>query len=115
MPTRAQKSAVMADSVSPAASLRERSHSQVAVAELKPGLAAQLRQHLHEVPGFVGTSPAQLRVVQTGKRVHDGIEVGTDGEAQVLEVVTDIHHDRELVGAGDLDQSLAEPRATHAA
>jgi len=33
----------------------------------------------------------------------------------VLEVVTDVHHDRELVGAGDLDQSLAEPRATHAA
>ena len=51
---------------------------EVAVAELKPGLAAERCERGHEAPGFVAPAPAPLLIVEAGKHVHDGVEIGRD-------------------------------------
>ncbi len=40
-------------------------HGQIAVAELEPGLAAELLQRAHEGPGLVLAAPARRRIVET--------------------------------------------------
>ena len=80
MPRRRQKSAVTAESVSPLGT-PSRSFDvgrEVAVAELKPGLAAERCERGHEAPGFVAPAPAPLPIVEAGKHVHDGVEIGRD-------------------------------------
>ena len=63
---------------------------EVAVSEPEPGGTAQCLQRLHGVPGFVPDTPAGLRIGQTGQRIHHGIKVGADAQAQMGEVIADI-------------------------
>ena len=97
IPRRRQKSAVTAESVSPLGTPSRAFHvsREVAVAELKPGLAAERRERGHEAPGLVAPSPAALLIVEAGKHVHEGVEIGRDREAEMLEVVAGIgdHHE----------------------
>ena len=72
---------------------------EVAVAELKPGLAAQRRQRGHKAPGLVTPAPAALRIVEASQHIHDGIEIGRDREPEMLEVVTGIGDHHEIGGA----------------
>ena len=68
---------------------------EILVAELEPGLAAERRQRLHEVPGLAGAAPAGLGIVEPGERVHDGVEVGRDVEAEMLEIIAGIRRHGE--------------------
>ena len=83
---------------------------EVAVAEVEPGLAAELRGHGHEGPRFARQSPAGLGVVDAGERVHHGVEVGRDAKAEVLEVIARVDDDRKVL-AEQTVQAVDELRA----
>ncbi len=70
---------------------------QVAIAEAEPILAAERGQRFHERPGLVLPAPSQLRVVEAGKRVHQGVGVRRDMQAEMLEIVADIGDDKQIV------------------
>jgi hypothetical protein len=71
-------------------------HRKVAVAKLKPGLAAEFAQRAHELPGFLRSTPAALWVGQTAERIEYRVEIGRDLETEVLEVIAGIYDDGQF-------------------
>ena len=69
---------------------------QIAIADAEPRRSAEPRRLVEKVPGFSGNAPAGLRVGDAGKRIHDGVEVGRDGEAEMLEIVAGVDHYTEI-------------------
>src|SRR5262249_330607 len=49
---------------------------EIAVAEVEPGFAAEAFERLHESPGLVAPAPAELSVVEAGKRVEQCVDIG---------------------------------------
>ena len=89
--------------------------AEVAVAELEPVRAAELRHGLERVPRLVGASPTALVVQQARERVEDAVDVGRDAEPEGLEVVADIHDRGDARPAERLDERADELRAAEAA
>ena len=87
----------------------------VAVAQTEPGLAAELFQRLHEGPGFVVAAPAKLAVGHAGQRIGDCIDVGGDGQAEMLEIVAGVDDDQQVLGGHDARQAEGELRAPYPA
>src|SRR5690606_30325789 len=69
---------------------------QVTITQLEPGLATELRQRLHEIPALVRPSPTLGTVCETAQRVEHGIDIGTDGEAKMFEIVARIDDDGQI-------------------
>ena len=88
---------------------------EIAVAQRKPSLAAERRERSHERPCLVAPAPAALRVVEAGQRVHDGVEIGRDGEPKMLEIIAGIddHHEIAAEEAAEPESELgaADPAA----
>ena len=76
----------------------EEMEGEVLVAESEPIFAAEALGLGEHVPGFVGAAPAGLGVVDGGQAVEDGVDVGADGEAPVLEVVAGVDDDGQVAG-----------------
>jgi hypothetical protein len=51
---------------------------KVAVAKAEPILAAERRERFHKRPGLVPPAPSELRVIEAGERVHQGVGVRRD-------------------------------------
>ena len=90
-------------------------HGEVAVAEPEPGLAAELLERRHERPGLVAAAPAGLRIVETGQRIGQGVEVGSDMQAEMLEIIAGIGHHRETAGRQHARQAERQLGAADAA
>ena len=88
---------------------------EIAVAELEPGLAAERRERRHEGPGLVAPAPAALRIVETGERVHQRVDVGRDRQAEMLEVVAGVGDHDEFAGRQHAAQAERELGAADAA
>ena len=89
---------------------------EIAVAERKPCFAAERFERGHEGPCLVAPAPAALRIVEPGQRVHDGVEIGRNGEPEMLEVVAGIgnHHQvvaRHNAAEPENELSAADPAA----
>ena len=74
---------------------------EIAVAEVEPGLAAEASQRLHKGPGLVAPAPAELRIVEAGEGVEQGVDIGRDREPQMLEIVAGIGDDGQRAGRQD--------------
>ena len=72
-------------------------HRKIAVAQPEPGLAADRRQRFHERPGLVMTAPAELRIGKPGQRVHHRVDVGRNGEPEMVEIIARIGDDQQFV------------------
>ena len=109
MPSRRQKSAVMADRLSPAASRRVRS-TWVARSpspswnQVSPPSAASAAM---KVQVSSRRPQPRSRIVEAGERVHQGVEIGRDGEPQMLEVVAGIGDHQQVGGRQDAAQARA--------
>ena len=88
---------------------------EIAVAEPEPGFAAERLERGHEGPGLVAPPPAPLRIVESGERVHDGVEIGRNRQAQMLEVVAGIGHHHEIGARHDPAQPERKLGAADAA
>ena len=110
-------SAVIADSVSPARSRRVRStcSAKIAVAEAEPGLAAQRTDRLHERPGLVAPAPAGRRIVEAGQRIDQRVDIGRDGQAEMLEIVAGVGDDQQIVRRQHAAQAQRQLGAADAA
>src|ERR1700743_2862594 len=71
---------------------------EVAIAELKPGFAADLRQCFHEGPCFAFSPPAAFYIVEAAERVEQGIDVGRNMEAEMFEIVAGVGDDMQTSG-----------------
>ena len=89
-------------------------HRQITIAELKPVFAAQAFDLLHKSPRFAGAAPAELLIVYTGQRIHHRVEVGANGKAHVLEIVTGVDDDGQLIGRQHCGQPDGKARTAHA-
>ncbi len=70
---------------------------EVAVAEAEPlGPDAVRRQFLLDREGLPGPAPALLLVDATAEGVHHGVEVGTDFQAEEMDVVAGVPDDGDL-------------------
>src|SRR5262249_31073966 len=85
---------------------------EIAVAELKPGLAAERRERRHEGPGFLAPAPALLGVAHPRERVHERVEVGRDRKPEMLEIVAGVGDDDQLLRRQDPAQAERELGAT---
>jgi len=88
---------------------------QVKVAEAEPGGPAQLLDLFDGTPRFAITAPAGVGVGDAGQRVGDGVNVGANCEAEVLEVVAGVDDDGEVAGRKDLRQTVGQLGAADAA
>jgi hypothetical protein len=89
----------MALNFSPARSRRvRRLGGEVLVAQAGTRSAIQLAQGLHHRPAFVAPAPAGLGIGEVCQGVHDGVEVGRDGQAEMLEVVGSVDRNGERFG-----------------
>ena len=86
---------------------------QVAVAQPEPGLLSVAGQHLQGGEGVARHAPAGLRVGDARQGVHQGVQVGADGEPPQLEVVAHVADHRQAA-AQELLEPLGQLRATHA-
>ena len=73
-------------------------NGEIPVPQTEPRFAAELAERFHESPAFIPPPPAELGIIEPGKRVHDGVEVGRDAEAEMLEVVPRIADDEQILG-----------------
>ena len=69
---------------------------QIAIANAEPRRSAEPRRLVEKVPSFSGKAQPVSGVGDAGKRVHDGVEVGRDGEAEMLEIVAGVDHYTEI-------------------
>ena len=81
---------------------------EVAIAKAEPILAAERRERFHERPGLVLPTPSQLRVVEAGERVHQRVGVRRDMQAEMLEIIADIGHDKQIVRRHDPAEAQRE-------
>ena len=88
---------------------------KIAVAEPEPGLAAEGTERIHERPCFAGDAPAGLRIGDARERVNDRVDVWTDMQTEMFEIVADIDDDSQILGRQDTGKSLRELRAADAA
>ena len=79
---------------------------QILVAELEPRLATERFECRHELPSLAAAPPTRFRARFAGQGVDEGVDVWRDVEAQVLEVVAGVHHERGVLGR----QRLGEPQ-----
>ena len=82
--------------------------SQISIPEGKPGLAAQSCQRGHEVPRFVAPAPPALRVIESGKGIHDRVEIGRDRKPEMLEVVRSVDDDDKIFRPQDATEPKHE-------
>jgi len=54
---------------------------------------------LQKLPGLVAAAPAGLRIGESGQGVDEGVQIRTDLEPQVLEIVAGVHREGDLVVA----------------
>ena len=78
---------------------------EIAVAEVEPRRSAQGRHGLHEAPRLVAPAPSGLRIDDAAKRIERGIDVGRDGEAQMLEIVAGVDDNGQPIA-----QQMREPK-----
>ena len=88
---------------------------EVAVAEAKPGLAAERFDSGKRVPGLVRPAPAALVVPEAGKCVEHAIEVGRDRQSEHFEVVADVDDRGHRRGIDRIDDAAQKARAADAA
>jgi hypothetical protein len=91
---------------------------EVAVAEREPRVLAEALELRERRVRLLLQAPAALLVVDPGERVHDGVEVGGDGQAVALGVVADVDDDGQGVGAavGQREgEAVGEAGAAHPA
>ena len=86
---------------------------EIAIAQSEPGLPAQRLERRHEVPALIAAAPAQLAIGEAGERIENRVDIGRDGEAQMLEIIAGIHDERE-VPAKDARQAQSKLGATDA-
>ena len=71
---------------------------QILVADLEPVRAAELLDIFQCLESFRLPAPAGFGVCQSGKRVANGIQIGADGEAQVLKIVAGVDNNGQIIG-----------------
>src|SRR6516162_9091937 len=76
-------------------------HCEVAITKPKPSLPTEVVKLFHEIPSFVGASPAAVWIGESTERVKNRIEIGRDVQPKVLEIVARIHDHRESPGLKD--------------
>ena len=91
-PSRVHKSAVIADSVSPARSRRVRSTCTARSRSPRRNQVSppSVAERLHERPGLVAAAPAELPVGHARQRVHHRVDIGRYPQAEMLEIVAGI-------------------------
>ncbi len=89
--------------------------SDIAIAEAEPGLAAERLHRFHERPGFVVPAPAKFAIGQPGQRIGDGIDIGRNRQAEMLEIVAGVDDDQQVLGRHDARQAQSELGAADAA
>src|SRR5271155_3007594 len=70
--------------------------SEIAIAKLEPGLAAQRLERRHEGPGLAAPTPSELRVVDPGERVEERVDIRRNREPEMLEIVAGVGDDGQL-------------------
>ncbi len=86
-------------------------HTEVAVAELEPRLAAEPPHLVERVPRLVLAAPPSLLVREPGEGVEDAVQVRRDVEAPDLEIVADVPDHRHVGRVDDLNQPAEEAGA----
>ena len=86
--------------------------AEIPVAETKPLIPSPGGRRLEGVPGFVGSSPAALRVDEPAERVEQAVQVGRDVQAEDVDVVTDVSDDGQLPRLEDRVEPSRDARAT---
>jgi hypothetical protein len=81
---------------------------EIAVAEPKSGLGAELVRGADRLPRLVLAPPAALLVEPAGERVEDRVQIGRDVKPKHLDVVTDVADDRQLLGIDRLRECTRE-------
>src|SRR3954469_22972252 len=89
--------------------------SEILVTKVKPSLASQLLNGGHEVPGLTSEPPAALTVCKPGQCVQNRIQIGRDRQSKMLEVVSRVHDNHELVSGENVVEAKRELRASDAA
>ena len=89
--------------------------ADVAIAEDEPVDAAELGHDRHRLARVAGDAPALLGMDASGQRVEQRVEVGRDRQAPVLEVVTDVADDRDVLRGDGGEQAAREARTADAA
>ena len=69
---------------------------QVLVTEAKPGIALQARERVHNMPALALQPPALGRVGVTRKCVEKRVDIRTDMQAEMLEIIAGIYHHMQV-------------------
>ena len=88
---------------------------EIAVAEPEPGLAAEAAECIHERPRLAGDAPAGLRIGNARQRVNDCVDVWTDMQTEMLEIVAYVDDDSQFLRRQDTGKSVRKLCAADAA
>src|SRR5262249_29133700 len=86
---------------------------EVPIAEAEPFGSAVSRHHPHRGKGFVGQTPTPFFVPDAGQRVHHRVEIRTDIEAKVNEIVSGVDDHRQRGAGQSAREPVRKPRPTH--
>src|SRR5687768_12983097 len=89
--------------------------TQVLIAQPKPGRSAKSCCILDYIPRFVNSAPACVRVCHACQCITDCIQIGANIQAIMLEVVTGIDNDREVLRRENVRESMGEFRTADTA
>ena len=65
-------------------------HGEVAIAEVKPGFAAETFEGIHENRRVSGAAPAGLRIGEARQGVDQRVDIGANSQAEMFEIVADV-------------------------
>ena len=83
--------------------------SEVAIAELEPGVTSVATDGRHRLPRLVPQTPAGVGIDLPGEGVGDGVDVGADVQPVQRGVVADVDDRGDLGGRDHLHQAGEEP------
>jgi hypothetical protein len=80
--------------------------SKIAIAQAKPGWTSKLADRLQGLEGLLRPAPSCGRIGYTCQCIAHGIQIRTDIEAKVFEIIPGIDDDRQAFGRDNLGQAV---------
>src|ERR1044072_8770518 len=88
---------------------------EITIPELKPVLAAERADAVHERPGLVTPAPAGRGIIDARERVEQRGDIGRDAEPKMLEIVAGVGDHEQFIGRQDSAQTERQFRAADTA
>ena len=79
----------------------------IIIAKVKPVRSSQFYDLIVDCPGFIRSAPSGIGICQAAQCVTHGIQVWANAETHMIEIITHIDNNRQLIGSQVLGKAVS--------